>query len=399
RYKYYCIIDIKNSIKAVNDFALPFIEHPVTNTSGMCSHGNATTTHNRETTIILTYMSHELTRFLSYLLLNEDIPLLSVTWQEMYPSILVEKPTNIFSFECSYSKGKSTETFLSSLGVTYSAVFYIKEFKEDDSVIRKNCTERKDSAFCHLSHMEYADKYQCIKEIYIDRNNETQVNNSIAFVKAHENLRAIYIYGLYTTYKSFGYQDAFHYFWHPDAKNDFFLAPYVRPYNNETATYQSQESDLKRRKHYRQFQNVPGGTQLEEIMWLITEFKYLLVEGYPQILDGLKYAYPQFSGMTTEQWLSIDVNIRQHFANQIASNSEELKKLLYMWRGITYQKEREENRRDPYLYNAQRQLNKSEPFCNLTKPQCGKGEELIHGFYKEPKWVNSFGWFCQKCQH
>ncbi|XP_066923926.1 uncharacterized protein [Clytia hemisphaerica] len=134
-------------------------------------------------------------------------------------------------------------------------------------------------------------------------------------------------------------------------------------------------------------------------MWLITEFKYLLVEGYPQILDGLKYAYPQFSGMTTEQWLSIDVNIRQHFANQIASNSEELKKLLYMWRGITYQKEREENRRDPYLYNAQRQLNKSEPFCNLTKPQCGKGEELIHGFYKEPKWVNSFGWFCQKCQH
>ena len=23
---------------------------------------------------------------------------------------------------------------------------------------------------------------------------------------------------------------------------------------------------------------------------------------------------------------------------------------------------------------------------------------MKHGFYEEPKWLNSFGWFCQKCQ-
>ena len=54
--------------------------------------------------------------------------------------------------------------------------------------------------------------------------------------------------------------------------------------------------------------------------------------------------------------------------------------------------------RNSYYHNPERQLNKSKPFCNLTKPRCGKGVELIHGFYEEEKWLNSLGWFCQKCK-
>ena len=57
-----------------------------------------------------------------------------------------------------------------------------------------------------------------------------------------------------------------------------------------------------------------GAVRVEELIWLITEFKYLFVEGYPQILDGLKYVDPRFVGMTTEKWLTIDVRISfRHF--------------------------------------------------------------------------------------
>ena len=156
----------------------------------------------------MTYMSHELTRFLSYLLLNEDIVLLAVTWKEMYPNHLQEKSLNVFSHESSWhvdSQFETTQRVIEATGVTYSVVFYMKEYKQDDQISKKNCNLREKSAFCYLSNLgRDNERKQCLKEIFVDYNNKTQLNASIALVKAHKNLRNIYVYGLFTTFELFG---------------------------------------------------------------------------------------------------------------------------------------------------------------------------------------------------
>ena len=169
-------------------------------------------------------MSHELTRYLSYLLLNEkDLLLMAITWKQMYPNQLVEKPTNIYSHELSFlvdNQSGTTRRVLYELGVTYSAVFYIREFEQDDFIAEQNCTTREESAFCYLSRQhqnekedEEENKKQCIKEIFLDFKNKTQLNASIDFVKSHENLRAIYIYGLHATYQLLENQPQFLNYW------------------------------------------------------------------------------------------------------------------------------------------------------------------------------------------
>ena len=45
-------------------------------------------------------------------------------------------------------------------------------------------------------------------------------------------------------------------------------------------------------------------------MWLITELKYLIVEGQPAfLLQGIGNIVPSFSGMTPEKWMDINVSI------------------------------------------------------------------------------------------
>eukprot|EP00111_Clytia_hemisphaerica_P006445 TCONS_00018723-protein len=404
RSKYFCIIDMKDSMEAVNNFALPFIEHPVTNTSGMCSHGNASTIYHRKTTLIFTYMSHEITRSLGYLLLNEEIPLLAATWKQMYPNHLLEHPLYVFSHESSFlvdTQFESTYRVLKSINVTYSAIFYMREYKQDDEISKRNCTERKNSAFCYLSSFKEGEEgKQCIKEIFVDYKNETKMNATVALVKSYKNLRNIYIYGLSTSYFELEKtHPVFKDFSTPEAKNDFFLTPFTRPFNNETATYQSLESSIERNKHYKSFQNVPGGRLLWELLWFATQFQYIFIQGDPEVLQGLGHIMPMFKGITTDEWLNIDIGVREILMRRIASNRETMKVLLKILKADSYFKEREvKDWETTYYFNPVRQMNKSEPFCNLTKPQCGKGEELIHGFYEEQKWLNSLGWFCQKCQ-
>ena len=123
----------------------------------------------------------------------------------MYPNILVEKRYNIFSHESSWlidSQFESTQRILDKIGVSYSVVFYMKEYKKDDEISKQKCEDRKKSAFCYLSSLQRNDNQtqQCLKEIYIDYKNETEGNASIAFVKEHENLRNIYVYGSFMTY-------------------------------------------------------------------------------------------------------------------------------------------------------------------------------------------------------
>ena len=142
-------MDIENSIEKVNNFVLNFTGQQAIDLTGLCSHDNAQKSFKLETTIFLSYMSYDLTRHLSFLLLNEEniAPLIAVTWDQMYPSQLREKPFYIYSYETSFISNSQTDpsqNMMSRLNVTYSVVFYMRECEEDDMISKQNCSVRKD---------------------------------------------------------------------------------------------------------------------------------------------------------------------------------------------------------------------------------------------------------------
>ena len=141
-----CFLDSQNSEEYVAEIIFR-LQEKVLKVSGLCFNNKNTTFELTldKLPILFTYMSFDMTRLVSYLLVNEaNILLVAITTERMYPSDLVFKPTFVYSYESSYgiNSQEQLDELLEKFEISYLAILYMKEFKNE--VIKKeDCKKKK----------------------------------------------------------------------------------------------------------------------------------------------------------------------------------------------------------------------------------------------------------------
>ena len=402
-----CFVDAQDSREVISDIVLTLVEAPFVNLTGRCINPRGKTVFKAtEKPVIFIYVSFEHTRFISYLLMNEELFLVAITDHEMYPSQILETALFVYSHESSFNlenQMQITESFTQAIGITYLGVVYLKEFAEDEEIIRMDCEERPSSAFCHQTFLDRELGDKCYKEILIDHNNQTDVDKKMQQIEQDSRMKILLVYGYWPSFEKFSKHPLLEGF---DKQNSsYFLIPFTRKFTNETSTYINLHQSVP-------FQNVPGGKAMAILIDYVTSFENLLIKGEYGIFEGLqrldsKYqimmqfvipGYKPGVKLTFDVWGDVDINIREKIAKIFAGDFSVMKLMLNTWKDMYYIKDKDVNNwREAFLYNPTKVINNSRPFCEETIPLCNKGEELRHGFYANLNWTNSYGWHCGKC--
>ena len=408
-----CFIDVRNSPEYLHELILSYSEEIESNFTDQCVNKNAKTIFRREEmSILFTYMSYELTRLASYLLINEKIILLAVTFQQMLPSKLHEKPYNIYSHESSFlSENQKDSVFrvAMDLNVTYAGILYAKEYQEDENLIMRDCKERpKDSAFCVLMRIDKEEKStNCFKEILMDLKNSTNVDHALKIISEDSHMRILVAYGYGSSHQRlFEIPQFKNYMFVNDQNLDYFLVPFTRNFTNSSSQYKNVHK-------FERFQNLPGGLMMRQLVENVLDFherfvavnsaflylvRFMPIE-YTPLIKMVLPNYNSSLGITYKQWNTVPMYKRQMLANYFLTNDKIMTDLLRIWKRLHKFKE---NTAEDWMnrneFNPSVAIQRSQPYCNLTRPKaCAKGHELRHGLYHEAKWQNSYGWHCGKC--
>ena len=101
-----------------------------------------------EAMFVYTHSTFELTQLMSALLLPFDIPLISITFQPMFPSEYVSNPLYVYSYEASFGRDihlTGINNFRKQLNISVAAVLNLSG-NRDNSL--EDCLNQHNSGFC-----------------------------------------------------------------------------------------------------------------------------------------------------------------------------------------------------------------------------------------------------------
>ena len=99
-----CVRDMQEDVELLYNVLFEIIENPTFKMTGLCKEKNRNDRTRRNRLIVFTYLSFELTRIVSSMLLHNDIVVLSVTEELMYPSYYLDHPYSYYSYQASLGK-------------------------------------------------------------------------------------------------------------------------------------------------------------------------------------------------------------------------------------------------------------------------------------------------------
>ena len=423
-----CFVDAKNSSEVVAELTFSFMQILRTKTDSGDDNDNSDEgqTHdgeefsklcvNRDTygfparsvgyQIIITYLTFHLTRLVSYLLYNEDnVFLISLTQESMYPYQLVAKPTFVYSHEASYSVEKRdiVSGWMQEIELSYVAVIYSKESAEDVLAIDKACDERTDSAFCYYLKLDSTKKHNgCYKEIIMDTSDPTEVKEKLNMILSYPDLRFLSFDGYWTSFRqNLQKNDLIKNWERKSGKGPFFIIPFERRLRRGENTTE-----------YKNLDELPGGYAIVDLLGRLQVIeKNLMNPRLSHIVEALledvvtdlilreKYPFiPEGVEINVKLWETIPEQIRQVIVKSALSDPRIMTKFVIRWKKQTYPEFLSIEAMKSSIYkNPNRVLQKTHPYCNRTIPNCAQGYQIQHGRYHDPRWNNSYGWYCQLC--
>ncbi|XP_066923398.1 uncharacterized protein [Clytia hemisphaerica] len=410
-----CLVDSQNSNEFVTELIFQLIEHPTLDMTGQCLNTNGTRLFRRNAIpVLLTYLSFELTRIVSYLLYNENIGLIALTTTAMFPSHLVYNPLFVYSYEASHSI--MTQSILNELmtngRVSYLAMLYSKEFDGDEKRAQSKCSERPESAFCYFARLDGRQQSKCLKEFYMDTSNATQVNNTLYTIYNFPQLRFLVFYGHWSSMMKIRNHPLIDKWYKRGRNNVFFMIPVERAYTRE---------NLLLTTKYRDLMELPGGFAIVDLLRSIydIEKKFVdpdhqdwinallqesvsghLTDQYGHLIQRYVPGYNVSDQLTADHWFKLPRPFRLLIVNQLLQDASIVRSFINQWKVWAYPKWKNlatfssENK---FYFNPTPTLKRTKPFCNLTKTVCSAGTELSHGYFKEPNVLQSYGWHCKAC--
>jgi len=411
-----CIKDVADSTQILVDAILPIIEGDP-NREINCR-GNGVYDNKIKRLIVMTHVSFHLTRLASSMLLLPEFNsvglLISITDRPMYPAYFFEHPSAVYSFEAGFGVEvhENMIKLKNQFNVTYFGILNIENVNQMQQTAHPAvstvdyCQEDpKRSAMCYYA-TENPDN--CIKELYVDVNNLTMIKestrrlsqNNITFVLLSGDSQSLQ---RYTEYANIDVE----------AMKEIIYIAYITKIKSYIIL-----DDLSYRERT-VLVDFPGASAINRLMYHILDFQKSLLLGerfYWDFLltskqfqdflrgvincDSLKIFDKDYvcgSLITFETIAKIPFHIRSLFVSRIASDKRVSDALIKAWKKahyiefINYQ-----NLLRQQIYNPSYAL-QAKPYCELKKPTCDKGYELVHSFYKERDWTRSFGWNCQAC--
>uniref|UniRef100_A0A7M5XMI6 Cnidarian restricted protein n=1 Tax=Clytia hemisphaerica TaxID=252671 RepID=A0A7M5XMI6_9CNID len=183
-----CFKDIGNNTRTLVNTVFPLTTDERDTYQVKCENRNGSwdLDISKKRLLILTYLSFDLTRLLSALLLPQDLTMLiSITDRPMYPAAYIEDPRAIYSFEAGFGVQMHQEfnKIKKKLNVTYGAFFNLGSGERNTTVSTEELCKTKPmaSAMCIYINLNPTD---CYKEISIDVSNETEVNQVMKLAKS-----------------------------------------------------------------------------------------------------------------------------------------------------------------------------------------------------------------------
>ncbi|XP_066928468.1 uncharacterized protein [Clytia hemisphaerica] len=401
----FCFIDVQNSQENLIQFLLPLVDGKEYYVK---CRNNQTYIPNFERLFIMTYISFELTRLASFLVLPLGYPLFGVTREEIYPAYYLDHELGLFSYQSSFGAEMHRHGFIklkNELKVSYGAI--VNVFEDANSGLRKikacGIGDQDSSAWCLYASECPND---CFKEININLSNQKDVDQKLELIRK-ENMSFIIL----------SCQSAFvsRFLKEFSLSESIYFLPFSRRTANETT-----ETVLEMTSYYNTDVMVyfPGTFAFNSLMYYLVNMTGLMMYS-ESIWDGImddkqvqafiqtkipcqviQTIFPTYQcndHFTYQMWLKVPESFKKMLVNQMVKTKTVLKsmclffKLRFYMQAIDYK-----HLTNQYMFNPAKGL-KLEPFCELKKPTCRAGQHLVHSLYKEPNWDRSRGWNCQLC--
>ena len=413
-----CTIDVENSFEIASELILELLNEDQVNYHSRCIDKTANVTLQVNKTLIFTYIPFEMTRFIASLLLLKDVDptLVAITTKSVYPSGLFEKDNLIFSYEGSFEidiQHTAVKGLRDKYGVSYSGVIYLKESDEDLQIINKPCHEREETAFCFYVNTDKNTKGDCLREIIVDYNDDKAVNETINFIMKDPHLRVLIVYGFGSSIHRFVYNPLIDQF--TNEKGNLYALSFERSLSN--STFLSEGNEVLRWDSEKVIQNIPGEHAVGEFLKYVYNLTEMFIHN-EMVFNALKStqtideyitkfafilkiklgdSWNPGDELNYAQWMELDEPFRRAIVGNLPSNRFVIKSFIQQWKQANYLSLVDSDALLEHKYFNPSKAIDAHPFCNETIPQCGKGEELRHSFYTDPKWNNSYGWHCRKC--
>ena len=404
-----CTIDVADNNTMVADLILTLFETGnMTFEVGSCIDKTVSVVFEMaRNPIIFTFVSFETTRLISYLLsvdLNDNILLLAVTDQPMFPNALLERLTFVYSYETSFTLEMHQHSLMNlqtHYGISHVAFLYLKNSEEDEAMIREPCHKRSDTAYCFYMLQDWFDHRNCYKEKMVrgfDKFKET-----LQLLTLDPHLWAMVVYGYAPSLVRFRtYITTNHY-------TEFFLVPFERKIINSSIAgtglgdywldkfpgqnaingllkfiYTYKRKIFKNRQFYKMF------TSTEKVQTFAKEKSHLLKSlGFEVGSDGK---------LPFETWQALGRVPRfRKLIVDVVTSWNNIKEFLKYWKVSSYMSLMEPDLLLNSSFINPKYAIKAKPYCNTTIPKCPAGTELHHSEFKEANWDNSYGWHCERC--
>ena len=396
-----CTMDVENDHEKLLELILKLTEK----NSPFILHCRNNTTMNYiydDQILIFTYMSFELTRIVSSLVLLDDIFVLaSITDQFMYPAYYFDHPFAIYSYEASFEQKLHRDIIKlkNGLNITYAAILNLRQ----SPVTNKSeiCLPENDhhTAWCLYTKNCPND---CIKAKDVDVLNQKDVNYTVELLTNH-SISFLILAGESLSIELFERAT--------NLSNFFFL-----PYFTRISDTFNISIPVTAYKKFDVILNFTGSFAFNKFLYYVFNLKrLLLVKDYiwegilemknvqeficNKISDTIKSVFDIKCGkFTLKKWQSIPDGYKNLLIDSMMGNKIVLKSIILVWKKRCYIENLDHKllMEQKVFYNPTKALQKK-PYCELKKPLCQPGQELLHSFYKEPGWNKSLGWNCRSC--
>ena len=413
----FCFKDMKNESSIVTDTLLPLVVDQGY-TGIQCENKGGVYKQSGHMTLIFTYLSFDLTRLVSSMILPlNSFNLVSVTDRPMYSSYFLDHPLAIYSYESSFGVNmhKNFIKIKNKLNISYNAFFNLRDMNQTSIQSTKElcATDPTASAMCIYRSLNPTD---CYKELNIDIHNRTAIVDAITLLTKH-NFSFIVQAGdsasINTFLQNTGLQGR--------KMEEKLYLPFV--------TKTIGRSDPNRELSYM------GGTVLTNFQGsgavnhffiltfdlpniLLREFKMKSKSVWPFLLrermfqERVKRLFPCWqlrfldwnyrcgSDLTLTQFFKIPSSFLERGMKRMLTEQSWVQFLIGFWKSIYYIANVSPEfilREAQWSYNPSIAL-KARPYCDEKKPFCQAGYELEHSFYKEQDWDQSYEWNCKICQ-
>ena len=427
-----CVRDMREDVELLYNVLFEIIDNPTTfNMTCLLRkekiRRETKTTRPRQDRLIFifTYLSFELTRIVSSMILlpdTKDTVVLSITEQPMYPSYYLDHSYSYYTYQASLGiethKASNIREFVDQTPIDYCVMLDLLSNNNGNRSstvsINHGCQKRDSSAFCF-----YVNQYpkNCFRELHIDIEAESILLKNTIQNLDDEHYNFVVLDGSADLLGRFSAITNVELY----LGSPFFIG-FVKVINHNKNWDPNQRFSIHRLKStYRNgnvLLNFPGAILANKFLYYMTSGRRILVheraiwEGFRDHKQFQGYlraiGYRPFIGeydpdfvpgsiMTFDTWSKINESVRWNMVNALLQSKEIYLAALAQGKtrsyidNVSFKVLQTQDYFDPSPALTGRKM------CNDSIQACGKGRYLKHGHFKSENWTRSYGWFCQRC--